>query len=198
MIARRFFLAVAAAAALSASPSAPYRPAPRGRVRDAETSSFFSCGRRVTRRFPGLPSSRRSGTHTSRSTRLQLRLRRGRRRGMGHRRKAPSGITRGGFFTACANYGDEVTKGTVAGPRVTITKETAVKCILPGSPVTDVVLRQGGVADLYVHTGARLVAQAHVTNTSTTLTVPKGRCTLTAIPRPCSRTRRKRSRTSPT
>lgn len=98
--------------------------------------------------------------------------------------KPPSGITRGGFFTACANYGDEVTKGTVAGPRVTITKETAVKCILPGSPVTDVVLRQGGVADLYVHTGARLVAQAHVTNTSTTLTVPKGRCTLTAIPRP--------------
>ncbi len=56
--------------------------------------------------------------------------------------KPPPGITRGGFFTACANYGDEVTKGTVAGPRVTITKETAVKCILPGSPVTDVVLRR--------------------------------------------------------
>ena len=64
------------------------RPAPRGQVRDAETSSFFSCGRRVTRRFPdcrvpGDPEPTHRGL-----PRLQLRLRRGRRRGMGHRRKA--------------------------------------------------------------------------------------------------------------
>jgi hypothetical protein len=98
--------------------------------------------------------------------------------------KPPPGITRGGFFTACANYGDEVTMGTVAGSRVITRRETAVKCILPGSPVTDVVFRKGGVADLYVHSGALLVAQGHVTKASAVLTVPAGRCTLTAPPRP--------------
>jgi hypothetical protein len=98
--------------------------------------------------------------------------------------KPPPGITRGGFFAACANYGDEVTKGTVAGPRIIIRKETALKCTLPGSPVTDVVFRSGGVADLYVHSGALLVAQGHVTKSSAVLTLPKGKCTLTTPPRP--------------
>lgn len=96
--------------------------------------------------------------------------------------KPPPGIARGGFFTACTNYGKPVTTGTVAKPRV-IARETAVKCVLSGSPVVDVEFRAGGVADLYVHSGARLLAQAHVTRTSATLSVPSGRCTLAAPPR---------------
>jgi hypothetical protein len=98
--------------------------------------------------------------------------------------KPPPGIPRGGFFIACTNYGNPVTKGTVPKPSVTITKETAVKCTLPVSPVTDVVFRKGGVVDLYVHSGALLVAQGHVTTSSATLTVPSGRCTLVAPPQP--------------
>ena len=54
--------------------------------------------------------------------------------------KPPSGITRGGFFTNCANYGDTVTAGTPANARV-VTKQTAVKCVVKGSPVVDVKLR---------------------------------------------------------
>ena len=77
--------------------------------------------------------------------------------------KPPPGIPRGGFFLACINYGNPLTQGTVPKPSVTITKETAVKCTLPVSPVTDVVFRKRGVADLYVHAGALLVAQGHVT-----------------------------------
>ena len=56
--------------------------------------------------------------------------------------KPPPGIPRGGFFIACTNYGNPVTKGTVPKPSVTITKETAVKCTLPASPVTDIVFRK--------------------------------------------------------
>ena len=96
----------------------------------------------------------------------------------------PTGIPRGGYFTACINYADPVTNGTVPKPSVTITKETAVKCTLPVSPVTDVEFRKGGVADLYVHSGALIVATAHVTKSSATLVVPSGRCTLIAPPRP--------------
>jgi hypothetical protein len=96
----------------------------------------------------------------------------------------PPGITRGGFFVDCTNYGAEVKKGTVAAPAVTITKETAVKCTFPVSPVTDVVFRSGGAADLYVHAGARLLAQGHVTKSGTVFRVPAGRCTLAAPPRP--------------
>jgi hypothetical protein len=96
----------------------------------------------------------------------------------------PPGIPRGGFSIACTNYDNPFAKGTVPKPSVTITRETAVKCILPVSPVTDVVLRKGGVSDLYVHSGARLVAQGHVTRSSATLTVTSGRCTLIAPPRP--------------
>ena len=98
--------------------------------------------------------------------------------------KPPPGIRRGGSFVACLDIGDRMTRGTVANPRETITGETAVKCTLPGSPVTDVVLRKGGVADLYVHSGPLLLAQAHVTKSSAVLTVPAGRCKLTAPPRP--------------
>ena len=96
----------------------------------------------------------------------------------------PPGIPRGGFFVACANYGNPLTTGTVPKPSVTITKETAVKCTLPVSPVTDVVFRKRGVSDLYVHAGALLVAQGHVTKASATLTVTSGHCTLIAPPRP--------------
>ncbi len=98
--------------------------------------------------------------------------------------KPPPGIPRGGFFIACTNYGNPVTKGTVPKPSVAITKETAVKCTLPVSPVTDVVFRRGGVADLYLHSGALLVAQGHVTESSATLTVTSGHCTLIPPPRP--------------
>lgn len=94
----------------------------------------------------------------------------------------PPGIDRGGYFADCANYGDAFTKGKVATPRV-ITKETAVKCVFLRSPVTDVVFRRGGVADLYVHAGGKLLAQAHVTRSSAALTIPSGRCTLIAPPR---------------
>ena len=97
--------------------------------------------------------------------------------------KPPPGITRGGFFPACANFGDTITKGTVANARV-IKHQTAVKCVFHGSPVTDVALRGGGVADLYVHSGNLLLAEGHVTATSAVLTVPNGRCTLTTPPRP--------------
>ena len=98
--------------------------------------------------------------------------------------KPPPGIPRGGFFIACTNYGNPLSKGTVPKPSVTITKETALKCTLPASPVTDVVFRAGGVVDLYVHAGTRLVAQGHVTKSSASLTVTSGHCTLTAPPRP--------------
>ena len=66
--ARRLFLAVAAAAALS---GIAVGAGSAGSERSSEgcgSKLYFSCGRRVTRRFPGLPSSRRSGTPTSRST----------------------------------------------------------------------------------------------------------------------------------
>jgi hypothetical protein len=98
--------------------------------------------------------------------------------------KPPAGITRGGFFPVCTNYGDEVAKGNVAGKRVVITRETAVKCTLSGAPVTDVVFRAGGVTDLYVHSGDKVLAQGHVTPRSAVLTVPPGRCTLATPPRP--------------
>jgi hypothetical protein len=93
----------------------------------------------------------------------------------------PPGIERGGNFPYCANYGDAFTRGNVANPRV-ITKETAVKCVFPRSSVTDVVFRPRGVADLYVHAGEELLAQAHVTRSSAALTIPSGRCTLIAPP----------------
>jgi hypothetical protein len=98
--------------------------------------------------------------------------------------KPPHGIARGGFFTACANYGNPISKGTVAAPKTTITKETALKCTLPRSPVADVVFRKSGIVDLYLHTGALVLAQAHVTKTSAALTVISKHCTLTAAPKP--------------
>ena len=67
---------------------------------------------------------------------------------------------------------------------MTITKETAVKCTLPVSPVADVAFRKEGVADLYLHSGALLVAKGHVTKSSATLTITSGHCTLIAPPRP--------------
>ncbi len=94
--------------------------------------------------------------------------------------KSPTGITRGGYFTNCANYGDPVTAGTVANAR-TITKQTAVKCAVKGSPAVDVELRGGGVADLYLHSGKTMIATAHVTGNSVKLTVPKS-CTLIPAP----------------
>jgi hypothetical protein len=97
--------------------------------------------------------------------------------------KPPAQITRGGFFTACANYGDALTKGTVASPQV-IRQETAVKCAFSGTAVTDVELRANGIADLYLHSGKQMLAIAHATPTSVSLTVPNRRCTLTAPPRP--------------
>src|SRR4051794_5073917 len=96
--------------------------------------------------------------------------------------KPPKGITRGGFFTNCANYGRTVTAGTVANAQ-TITKQTAVKCVVKGSPAVDVELRAGGVADLYLHSGKTMIATAHVTSTSVKLTAPKN-CTLIAAPNP--------------
>src|SRR6478609_9840925 len=86
--------------------------------------------------------------------------------------KPPKGITRGGFFTNCANYGNPVTTGTVAKAQ-TITKQTAVKCVVKGSPAVDVELRAGGVSDLYLHTGKTMIATAHVTGNSVKLTVPR-------------------------
>lgn len=97
--------------------------------------------------------------------------------------KPPTGITRGRSLTACVNYGETLTKGSVANPRI-IRRETAVKSVLPGSPVTDVLLRAGGIADFYLHSGNLLLAHAHVTKSSAVLTVPSERCTLTAPPRP--------------
>ena len=97
--------------------------------------------------------------------------------------RPPTGITRGSSYTTCVNYGATLTKGTVPNPRV-ITRETAVRCVVPGAAVTDVVLRAGGVADLYLHTGDQLLAHGHVTGSSAVLTVPSDRCTLTAPPRP--------------
>jgi hypothetical protein len=96
--------------------------------------------------------------------------------------KPPAGITRGGFFTNCANYGDTVTKGTIANAKV-VTKQTAVKCVVKGSSVVDVKLRAKGVSDLYLHSGKTMIATAHVTPTSVKLTVPKN-CALIASPRP--------------
>ena len=52
-----------------------------------------------------------------------------------------------------------------------------------GVTLTDVVFRKGGVADLKVHSGARLAAQGHVTGSSATLTVTSRRA-LIAPPRP--------------
>ena len=143
------------------------------------------CGPKVTRPSHGSRSSRRSETRTSSSTAALAPATTSNAAGayiIGG--KPPPGIPRGGFFIACTNYGNPVTKGTVPKPSVTITKETAVKCTLPVSPVTDVVFRKRGVADLYVHAGARLVAQGHVTKSSATLTVTSGHCTLIAPPRP--------------
>jgi hypothetical protein len=97
--------------------------------------------------------------------------------------KPPAQITRGGFFTACVNYGDTLTKGTIASRQV-IRQQTAVKCAFSGTPVTDVKLRVNGVADLYLHSGNQMLAIAHATATSVSLTVPKRLCTLTAPPRP--------------
>ena len=96
--------------------------------------------------------------------------------------KPPTGITRGGFFANCANYGDTVTAGTVANAQV-VTKQTAVKCVVKGSPAVDVKLRPAGVADLYLHVGKTMLATAHVTRTSVKLTVPKS-CKLIAAPHP--------------
>lgn len=98
--------------------------------------------------------------------------------------KPPPGIPRGGFSIACTNYGNPVTKRAVPKPSVTITKETAVKCTQPVSPVTDVMFRKEGAADLYLHSGALLIAQGHVTKSSATLTVTSGHCTLIAPPDP--------------
>ena len=96
--------------------------------------------------------------------------------------KPPKGITRGGFFTNCANYADTVTTGSVANAKV-VTKQTAVKCVVKRSAVVDVKLRSKGVADLYLHSGKSLLATAHVTPTSVKLTVPKN-CTLIPSPQP--------------
>jgi hypothetical protein len=98
--------------------------------------------------------------------------------------KPPPGIRRGGSLGECLNFGDAITRGTVAAPRVTIRKETAVMCTMPGAPVTDVVFRSGGVTDLYLHSGPRIIAQAHVTKSSAVLTVAAGHCKLAAPPRP--------------
>lgn len=97
--------------------------------------------------------------------------------------KPPPGIPRGDVFTACVNYGDAVAKGTIEKPRV-ITRETAVKCVLPGAPVVEFAARAGGVTDFYVHSGSRLLAHGHAWKTGVKLTVPSGRCTLIAPPRP--------------
>jgi hypothetical protein len=94
----------------------------------------------------------------------------------------PKGITRGGFFTNCTNYGDTVTTGTVANAQV-ITKQSAVKCVVKGSPAVDVKLRARGVADFYLHSGNAMIATAHVTANGVKLTVPKN-CTLIAPPHP--------------
>jgi hypothetical protein len=94
----------------------------------------------------------------------------------------PKGITRGGFFTNCANYGDTVTRGTVANAQV-ITTQTAVKCVVKGSPAVDVKLRAMGVAEFYLHTGKKMVAEAHATANGVKLTVPQS-CTLIATPHP--------------
>jgi hypothetical protein len=96
--------------------------------------------------------------------------------------KPPKGITRGGFFTNCANDGDTLTTGTVANAKV-VTKQTAVECVVKGSPVVDEKLRSKDVADLYLRSGATMIATAHVTPTSVKLTVPNS-CTLVAPPRP--------------
>jgi len=96
--------------------------------------------------------------------------------------KPPNGITRGGFFANCANYGDTVTSGTVTNAKV-VTKQTAVKCVVKGSPAVDVKLRAKGVSDFYLHSGKTMLATAHATPTSVKLTVPKS-CALIAPPKP--------------
>ena len=95
----------------------------------------------------------------------------------------PAGRRRGEVFADCRGVGDPITRGAVTHPRETISGETAARCTLPGSPVIDVVLRKNGVADLYVHSGPVLLAQAHVTSSDAELTVPAGRCRLVAPPR---------------
>jgi hypothetical protein len=64
-----------------------------------------------------------------------------------------------------------------------ITKQTAVKCTVKGSPAVDVKSRAGGVGDLYLHAGKTMIAIAHVTANSVKLTVSKN-CTLIAPPHP--------------
>jgi hypothetical protein len=96
--------------------------------------------------------------------------------------KPPSGVTRGGFFTNCANYAEPVASGAVSNGQV-ITKQTAVKCVVKGSPAVDVELRTRGVADFYLHAGKTILATAHVTPTSVKLTVPKT-CKLIPAPSP--------------
>lgn len=98
--------------------------------------------------------------------------------------KPPTGIRRGSSFGDCLDFGDAIKNGTVPAPRVTITKQTAAMCTMPGAPVTDVVFRNGGVTDLYLHSGHRILAHAHVTKSSAVLTVAAGHCKLAAPPRP--------------
>jgi|SRR6188768_3374277 len=134
---------VAVVAALFAIATKPSRAAPEAGCGPTLVFLVWPKGHPAILRYSEFPEIRNP---PHRPRRGHKGLQRERRRRLCYRRKTPGGITRGGFFTNCANYGDTVTAGTVAKAKV-ITKETAVKCIVKGSAVLDVKLRAKGVSD---------------------------------------------------
>jgi hypothetical protein len=95
--------------------------------------------------------------------------------------KPAAAFPRSGVLGPCLNYGDTVTKGTVAGGK-TLSRKSALRCVLSASPVVDVLERPKGVVEVWVHAGRKVLAYGRATPTGATLVYSAAGCRAVAAP----------------
>src|SRR5262245_56832376 len=82
----------------------------------------------------------------------------------------------------CVDYGTAAKATAVIPGGVKVSTQTALRCTLRGSGVFDLVERGGGSRVLILHNGPKVLLRADASQTTASVTVPKGACTRNAVP----------------
>jgi hypothetical protein len=83
----------------------------------------------------------------------------------------------------CVNYGTTAKATATVPGGVRVSAQTALRCTFTGSGVFDLVERGKGARVLILRNGSKILLRADASPTSASVTVPKGACTRTAVPR---------------
>ena len=83
----------------------------------------------------------------------------------------------------CINVGTPAKATATVPGGVKVLAQTALKCTLKGTGVFDLVERGKGARVLILHNGPKILLRADVSATTASVTVPRGACTRTSVPK---------------